>query len=370
MIPSVDVKFLRTLTASLAKGFLTSYLPSTRRSTAALILRFSDQDSKKVSKLFSHLDAGISATEAISRLERNQDENATSSLQLLFLKRADIRDDRWSGRIAFPGGFRDVDDRSDMDALVREVHDEIGFPLRSPDFILLGKMNDYGLKSRVLSRAGIVQSRYVFLFVGELTPSVRINQHHIEAMQWVSLNQIRLTFIDKKAVMHVANKFMHASTADQRLYLRNAVTFDVFFPSVKLPGKWRIWGLTFYNTSELFELAGGECLCWPLFDVSCPPLRPFVYALHGFWELQDMQRRPITVRHQMWLGAIGAFFCGLVYGFCTVMFFLGMMVREMTLRERVRLLGPPLSPVAPPVDLPAELPELPVEYDSAVGLLR
>jgi 8-oxo-dGTP pyrophosphatase MutT (NUDIX family) len=366
MISSADVSFLRKLTTSLARDRMTSYRPAKKRSTAAIILRFGDSDSRKVSRLFSRLDAGVSATAALDRLERNQ-EDAPSSLELLFMKRADIREDRWSGRICFPGGYRDVDDRSDMDALVREVNDEIGFPLRSPSFILLGKMHDYELQSRILSRTGVVQSRFVFLYVGELTPTLKLNEHHVEALQWVALNQIRLSLVDKWAVMHSAHKFITSQNIDEELYWRHFTKFDVFFPSVKLPGKWRIWGLTYYNTSELIELAGGECLCWPLFDVNSIIVRPFVFALHGFWEWQDLQRRPVVFRHQLCLTLLVTLGFALLYGACAFMYGFGQLCRHIALKERTRMMGPPPRAHVKATELPETLPELPSEYDSSTN---
>ena len=364
MISAADVRFLRNLTTKLSASALQSYLYGTRRSTAALILRFGDADSKKVSKLFSRLDANISATDAIDRLEKNQDLEAPSSLELLFIKRGDIREDRWSGRIAFPGGFRGAEDKSDIECLCREVYDEIGFPLRgAADFVYLGKMNDYSLKSRVVSRTGLVQSRFVFLHIGDLTPSVRMNPHHVEAMQWVSLEQIRKAEIERKAVMHVANKFFHTGTLEERTRIQDVLIFDIFFPSVKLPGKWRIWGLTFYNTSELFELAGQPYLCWPLFEVSWPVLKPFAHAMHGIWELQD-PTKPRVLKHQMWLVVLSLMVLLVVYLVALTLFTIGIAFRELTLRNNL-FVKPVLRGQLEDVELPENLPELPSEFDAA-----
>ena len=157
------------------------------------------------------------------------------------------------------------------------------------------------------------------------------------------------------------------------MLIKDTYICDVSFPSIKLPGKWRIWGLTFYNTSELMELAGAKCLSWPLFDVSSGPMRILVFALHGYWELMDPTRakeRGVD-KHKDCLVLTVSLAFTLLYTLCDYIWMAGIKSREMLRMNRMRLAGPPTMAGLPqPVQLPAELPELPTEYDSSIHLIR
>ena len=52
-------------------------------------------------------------------------------LEVLFIKRAARKGDRWTAHVAFPGGKRDPGDRGDLDTAVRETLEEVGLHLGS-----------------------------------------------------------------------------------------------------------------------------------------------------------------------------------------------------------------------------------------------
>src|SRR5215467_6106120 len=51
------------------------------------------------------------------------------STDVLFIRRAEKSGDPWSGHMAFPGGHRDPEDRTLLDASIRETDEEIGVQL-------------------------------------------------------------------------------------------------------------------------------------------------------------------------------------------------------------------------------------------------
>ena len=65
---------------------------------------------------------------------------ARGALELLFIKRASVDGDPWSGQMAFPGGRRDPGDDDLFATSVRETLEETGIDL--PRDALLGELDD------------------------------------------------------------------------------------------------------------------------------------------------------------------------------------------------------------------------------------
>ncbi|CUF93504.1 NUDIX hydrolase, putative [Bodo saltans] len=275
MISAGDALFLRRLTHTLTSKKLDVYRPGKRRTSAAVILRFGNDNSDQVggvdgrvevSKLFSKWDRGMSADDVVRRLEQNVDIanlDRPSDIRLLFVKRALFTSDRWSGQVALPGGARDPEDADDKATLRRETYHELGIPLDSPDFILLGRLEDYQPRSRVLTDFdevnGAVQARFVYLHIGDLTPSVTLSRIEIEAVRWCPLRILtNPKSIDPARVNHHMLHFIPMLSTDVGSMFRDFFpnTF-VRFPSIavepSLPN-WRIWGLPMRTVSEVVEL--------------------------------------------------------------------------------------------------------------------
>ena len=72
----------------------------------------------------------------------------TSEPELLFIKRAEVAHDPWSGHIAFPGGRMEVSDASLEATAVRETFEELAIDLH--DGQILGRLDDIAPRSRAL----------------------------------------------------------------------------------------------------------------------------------------------------------------------------------------------------------------------------
>ena len=60
--------------------------------------------------------------------------------EVLFIKRATRKGDRWTGQIALPGGKREPDELDDQSTSVRETKEEIGLDLDEDHFLRVGKL--------------------------------------------------------------------------------------------------------------------------------------------------------------------------------------------------------------------------------------
>lgn len=82
----------------------------------------------------------LAAVAAVLRVEKEP--------ELLFIKRADVEGDPWSGHIAFPGGRHESRDISLEATAIRETHEELALDLTAGT--LLGRLDDLAPRSRAL----------------------------------------------------------------------------------------------------------------------------------------------------------------------------------------------------------------------------
>ncbi|CAM41647.1 conserved hypothetical protein [Leishmania braziliensis MHOM/BR/75/M2904] len=266
------------------------------------------------------------------------DTDAPSSLQLLFLKRPSMEARWWSGQIVFPGGRRDPDDHDDFDTVCRGTYEKIGFPLQHHrEFLCLGRLPDYRLHGRLGSSRSFVQARFVFLHVGDITPTVQLATHEVESARWVPLRVLTAAHVRRGRVVHPLQSFVNPQDADARLLLGEVFpnTF-LSFPSSLLPGTpvlssssssssspspttadgteadrngcrdgrgrsrtredassaspqsppWHVWGLTLRTANELLALGNRQTFDWPLVESNSRLLQyGALFPIHGYYEL-------------------------------------------------------------------------------------
>jgi 8-oxo-dGTP pyrophosphatase MutT (NUDIX family) len=354
-LPGIDVRFLANVVGRLTERRLNAYYPGRRRSAVALILRFDEATQpslraaltsfRVVSRSHPPHHDGTSATGATAPLtsfsaalgghgagvdpvellhylqDHCVDPVAPSALQLLFLQRADVDASRWSGQVAFPGGRRDPDDADDFHTVCRSAYDELGLPLQhSSEFACLGRLPDYKLRSRAMNSSGVVQARFVFLHVGDMTPTVQLATHEVASARWVSLRRLAAAHIEHGCVVHPLQSFIHPQDADYRLLLTELFPGTFFsFPSISLPlteadehtgvytantdtcassssssspsaassaRAWRVWGLTLRSANELLALDNRQPFDWPLIESNSRVLQyGILFPFHGYYEL-------------------------------------------------------------------------------------
>ncbi|EKF27948.1 hypothetical protein MOQ_008318 [Trypanosoma cruzi marinkellei] len=287
-LPAADVKFLLSIAQRMGERHLHVYVPGAHRSAIAIVLRFGDAEQQRAAhRLLACRDAGLSSLQLLQPLTSAANAAVPSSLCMLFVRRADLAADRWSGNVTFPGGRRDAGDASDLRAAQREVSQMLGMPLHSKEFILLGRLRDYPIRSRHVRSMRAVQSRFVFLHTGDMTPTVRFARHEVDAVQWVPISALTVEHIDGGSLCHPIGCFVHASNADARLLLAEVFSHaHLSFPSVQLPGQWRVWGLALRSASELLSLDDRASIDWPLVSSNNLWLQHLIIdAFHGYYEV-------------------------------------------------------------------------------------
>ncbi|MCZ6462972.1 MAG: CoA pyrophosphatase [Proteobacteria bacterium] len=104
--------------------------------------------------------------------------------ELLFIERARVEGDPWSGHMAFPGGRHEPRDRGGRDAAARETLEEVGVSLAGADY--LGRLDD--LEGRHAGRpVGMIISAHVYHVV---EPEPLAPNHEVAEAFWVPLETL------------------------------------------------------------------------------------------------------------------------------------------------------------------------------------
>ena len=160
--------------------------------------------------------------------------NHSSELELMFIRRATVERDPWSGHMAFPGGQAEQQDRDPLATARRETLEEVGIDLQESGDVL-GQMDDI-----MASAAGKVIPMAITPFAFELRGDVdpRLDPAEVEELVWVPVSML----LDPAYASSVPY-----TLAGQRFDLPCFRVFDRV-----------IWGLTYQMLLRLFAVLRWE----------------------------------------------------------------------------------------------------------------
>lgn len=168
-------------------------------------------------------DSRLAAVAALVRLVNDSDDP-----ELLFIKRAVVARDPWSGHVAFPGGRHEVTDGSLLETAVRETREEMSMNIA--DFgKLIGQLDD--LAPRSPSLPPIIVRPFVFVVPPQLSFTANVE---VADAFWVSVSMLRA-----------------AESKGEYAVTRNGATAR--FPAYKVMSS-TIWGLTERIVNQLLPL--------------------------------------------------------------------------------------------------------------------
>ncbi|KEQ99268.1 hypothetical protein AUEXF2481DRAFT_36584 [Aureobasidium subglaciale EXF-2481] len=110
--------------------------------------------------------------------------------EVLFIKRAARKGDRWTSHVALPGGRRDPEDESDQKTAVREAVEEVGIELSDRTSIAVGN-----LPQRVVTTSWgrvplMVLCPYVFLVTRHDLQPLRLQPTEVASTHWVPIRSL------------------------------------------------------------------------------------------------------------------------------------------------------------------------------------
>jgi 8-oxo-dGTP pyrophosphatase MutT (NUDIX family) len=136
--------------------------------------------------------------------------------EVLFIKRAARKGDRWTSHVALPGGKRDPDDDSDEYAAVREAVEEVGIDLSGDTSITVGN-----LPQRVVTTSWgrvplMVLCPYVFLITSHHLPPLHLQPTEVASTHWVPIHSLLDPRQRTVSLEHVSNRLDNQETGIKR----------------------------------------------------------------------------------------------------------------------------------------------------------
>lgn len=176
-------------------------------------------------------DEGRASGRGAARPEGTGGRGTAGTAELLFVQRAEVDRDPWSGHMALPGGRKGAEDPDLLATALRETREETSLPLREED--VLGRLDDVHPLSRRLP--SIAVTPYVAWYEGR-TP-VRGN-HEVRDHVWIPLPV--LTGPGHRSTFRLERG-------------RGTVTF----PTIEYEA-YTIWGLTFEIVAGFLRILQGR----------------------------------------------------------------------------------------------------------------
>lgn len=147
--------------------------------------------------------------------------------ELLFIKRAILERDPWSGHVAFPGGRIEPGDDTLQDTAIRETFEELALDLNAG--AMLGRLDDLAPRSRSLPP--IIVRPFVAVVSSDVT---FVPSREVAATFWVPFSVLQ-----------------HPDTQDEHVMTINGVRAG--FPAYRVE-EHLVWGLTERIVRQLLSL--------------------------------------------------------------------------------------------------------------------
>ncbi|CAD8194817.1 unnamed protein product [Paramecium octaurelia] len=159
-------------------------------------------------------------------------------IEILYIQRQNSKRDQYSGEIAFPGGKCD-DDETDLQAAIREVHEEVGINLNDLECYYVCRLSKNAYMKKLRNNKSLYCSAFVIAINDPLkkTDIMKLSENEIQLAKW-----IKLTYFDdpvykiKKSQHYFGPRFVAK-------YFKSAETaaLDVGFDEM-------LYGFTFFMT--------------------------------------------------------------------------------------------------------------------------
>ena len=155
--------------------------------------------------------------------------------EILFIKRAANKNDKWTGHIAFPGGRRDPEDEDDYSTAIRETWEEVGIDLREQSSYALpaGNMSQTVITESWGEKPLMVYCPYVFIITTPNLPSLRLQPREVASAHWVPIRSLLDPKFQTYWFQDVSSRSSRQESGMKKAITR-MLTGDMMFAAVRL----------------------------------------------------------------------------------------------------------------------------------------
>ncbi|MCJ1403647.1 hypothetical protein MMC11_006870 [Xylographa trunciseda] len=160
-----------------------------KRASVALIVRIRPTFPDEASAEKSSINQEVSAHDSL-RSFFDQPWVQRGDPEILFIKRAARKGDRWTSHVALPGGKRDDGDESDKATSIRETLEEIGLDLTAEHSTFIGNLPERVVTTSWGTVPLMVLCPFVFLLTRFDIPPLRLQPSEVNSVHWVSMRAL------------------------------------------------------------------------------------------------------------------------------------------------------------------------------------
>ncbi|KAL7408985.1 hypothetical protein BDY24DRAFT_404767 [Mrakia frigida] len=111
-----------------------------------------------------------------------------TTVEILYIRRAKRRGDRWSSQLAFPGGRKNAEDENAQYTALRETWEEVGIDLAEQTWLNIGQLDDREITTSLGKRLLMVLSPFVFLQTTKTSPEPELDPEEVSTLHWIPLD--------------------------------------------------------------------------------------------------------------------------------------------------------------------------------------
>lgn len=152
--------------------------------------------------------------------------------EILFIKRASRKGDRWTSHIALPGGKRDPEDADDKAAAIREAWEEVGLDL-SQYAVEAGNLPQRLVTTHWGKKPLMVLCPYVFLLTTHDVPPLRLQPTEVASTHWVPLRSLQAESQRTVAFEDVSSRLANQETG-VRKWMLSMLLGKMIFAAIEL----------------------------------------------------------------------------------------------------------------------------------------
>ncbi|KAI7647243.1 hypothetical protein KC322_g19292, partial [Hortaea werneckii] len=152
--------------------------------------------------------------------------------EVLFIKRASRKGDRWTSHVALPGGKRDPEDADDQAAAIRESWEEVGLDVQA-HAISCGNLPQRLVTTHWGKKPLMVLCPYVFLLTTPHIPPLRLQPTEVAATHWVPLRSLQSPSQRTVAFEDVSSRLANQETGVKK-WMLSLILGKMMFAAINL----------------------------------------------------------------------------------------------------------------------------------------